>query len=431
MVGHVGIAFATLEEATLITNAVPSDPTRTAAAFGSAAPSAGLRGLRRGNMSLVAKSLLQRGALARADIATVTGLSPTSVTKITAQMMRAHLLTELSAVSGDPGRPRVPVALDTTHYRFLGIHIGLRRTTGGLLDLAGNVVTEQAITHRRQGQKAILNEVRELRTALEDAAGGRERVLGTGVATGGRVNPAAGVVVDHPVLGWKDLHIAEQLDSGEHMLLVDNSVRAMALAESYLGVTRDVRSSLLLFIGNIVGAGFMLDGRLRQGHDDAAGTIDHLPVGDGVAPSVCPCGRTDCLASVATDVAVLKRARDTGVVRPRASFESLVSRSRSGDEQATHLLRERAIRAGTAAALLLDLVDPDLLVLGGGLLQTPEYLEDLRASAANRLSRPEAAERILPTGLGRGSLVRGSASLVMDAFFTDPVGVLPSLVGTG
>lgn len=402
----------------------------TAVSFGHTAASAGLRGLRRSNLSLVAKALLYRGALARADIASVTGLSPTSVTKITAQMMRAHLLTELSAVSGDPGRPRVPVALDTTHYRFLGIHIGLRRTTGGLIDLAGNVVAEHAITHRRQSQKAILTEVRELRGELENLAGGSQRVLGTGVATGGRVDPAAGVVVDHPVLGWKDVHVADQLDSREHLLLVDNSVRAMALAESYLGVTRNVRSSLFLFIGNIVGAGFMLDGRLRQGHDAAAGTIDHLPVGDGVAESACACGRTDCLAAVASDVAVLKRARETELVRPRASFESLVSRSRSGDDKAAQLLRQRAVRAGTAAALLLDLLDPDLLVLGGGLLQTPEYLDDLRTAAADRLSRREAAERILPTGLGQGSLVRGSASLVMDAFFSDPVGVLPSLVAT-
>ena len=398
--------------------------------FGSGAPSAGLRGLRRNNMALVAKALLQRGALARADIASMTGLSATSVTKITAQMMRAHLLTELSAVSGDPGRPRVPVALDTAHHRFLGIHIGLRRTTAGLLDLAGNVVTEHAITHRRQSQRAILSEVRELRAELEQTAGGPDRVLGTGVATGGRVDPAAGVVVDHPVLGWRDVHLAEQLATGEHPLLVDNSVRAMALAESYLGVTRHVRSSLFLFIGNIVGVGLMLDGRLRQGHDAAAGTIDHLPVGDGAASSPCPCGRTDCLAAVASDVAVLKRAREAGLVRPRASFESLVTRSRSRDDKAVRLLRERAVRAGTAAALLLDLLDPDLLVLGGGLLQTPEYLDDLRASAAKRLSRPEAAERILPTGLGDGSLVRGSGSLVMDAFFSDPVGLLPTLVAT-
>jgi predicted NBD/HSP70 family sugar kinase len=396
--------------------------------LGPAAPSAGLRGLRRSNTALVAKALLQHGALARADIAAVTGLSATSVTKITAQMMRAHLLTELSAVSGDPGRPRIPVVLDPTHYRFVGIHIGLRRTTGGLLDLTGNVVAEHAVTHRRQSQKAILTEVRELRGELEDMAGGPRWVLGTGVATGGRVDPTAGLVVDHPVLGWKDVHLADQLDTGEHPLLVDNSVRAMALAESYLGVTRDVRSSLFLFIGNIVGAGFMLDGRLRQGHDAAAGTIDHLPVGDGVATSACPCGRTDCLAAVASDVAVLRRARETGLVRPRASFESLVARSRSGDDRAVRLLRQRAVRAGTAAALLLDLLDPDLLVLGGGLLQTPEYLDDLRASAADRLSRPEVAERILPTGLGQGSLVRGSGSLVMDAFFSDPVGLLPALV---
>src|SRR3954451_8251517 len=108
---------------------------------------AGPKSLRRRNMALVARTLLDRGSTARSEIAQATGLSATSVTKITAQMMNARMLVELAAVSGgDTGRPRVPVVVDTSHYRFIGIHIGLRRTTGGLLDLAGNVVEERAVT---------------------------------------------------------------------------------------------------------------------------------------------------------------------------------------------------------------------------------------------------------------------------------------------
>ncbi|MFT4083035.1 MAG: ROK family protein [Nocardioides sp.] len=103
-----------------------------------------------------------------------------------------------------------------------------------------------------------------------------------------------------------------------------------------------------------------------------------------------------------------------------------MARSRRGDGRARTLLRERAEHAGVAAALLIDLLDPDVVVLGGGLLQAPEHLDALRARAGSRLSRPAAAELIRSTGLGEGSLVRGSASLVMDAFFSDPTGMLPA-----
>src|SRR5204862_7816810 len=102
---------------------------------------AGHKSRRRRNMALVARTLLDRGPTARSEIAQATGLSATSGTKITAQMMNARMLVELAAVSGgDTGRPRVPVVLDPSHYRLVGLHLGLRRTTGGLLDLAGHVV---------------------------------------------------------------------------------------------------------------------------------------------------------------------------------------------------------------------------------------------------------------------------------------------------
>ncbi|MGW7527242.1 ROK family protein [Streptomyces sp. NPDC054783] len=385
----------------------------------------GLESLRRRNTALVARTLLHRGPSARSEIVQATGLSATSMTKITAQMARARMLVELTAVAGgNMGRPRVPVALDTSYYRFAGIHIGLRRTTGGLLDLAGDVVTEHALTHRGRTQKAILNEARELRDQLVTQAGGPERVLGTGVATGGRVDPHTGVVVDHPLLGWRNVRLAEELDTGEGPVFIDSSVRAMALAETYLGAARHADSSIFLFIGNIVGAGLMVDGRLRLGHDSAAGTLDHLPLGHATQGTPCRCGRTDCLAALASDVAVLERARQAGVVPSHASFESLVTKSRSGSTQAAALLKERAEYVGTAAGILLDLMDPDLLVLGGGLLQTPEHLDALRATAAARLSRPTAAERIVPTGLGEGSLVRGSGSMPLHAFFSDPVPML-------
>jgi predicted NBD/HSP70 family sugar kinase len=398
-------------------------------------PTSGLVRLRRSNLALVARTLLQRGAPARAELARATGLSATSITKITAQMKRARLLTEHTAVSvGDTGRPRVPVALDTTYFRFLGIHIGLRRTTGGLLDLAGNLVTEVAITHRRRSKRAILAEAQDLRQELERVAGGPQRILGTGVATGGRVDPTTGVVVDHPMLGWSDVGLASALGSSGP-IFVDSSVRAMALAESYLGVARDADSCVFLFIGNIVGAGVRVDGRLHLGHEAAAGTIDHLPVGTLADTVTCHCGSTSCLSAVASDVAVLKRARAAGLARPHGSFETLIASSRNGSEGAARLLRQRAEYAGVAAGVLLDLVDPDLLVLGGGLLQTPEYLDVLRETASDRTSRPEAVERIVPTGLGDGALVKGSASLVMDAFFSDPLSLLPiparqSTVGT-
>jgi predicted NBD/HSP70 family sugar kinase len=390
----------------------------------------GLGGLRRRNIALVARTVFTHGTPARAEIAKFTGLSPTSVTKITSQLVRARLLAELPAQSaGDAGRPRVPVALDPDHHRFLGIHIGLRRTTGGLLTLSGDVTTQHVRTHRGRGRGAILEEVRAMREELIEEAGGPDRVLGVGLATGGRVDPTRGLVVEHPLLGWRDVALAREVGGSERPVFVDSSVRALALAETYFGHAREADSSVFLFAGNIVGAGMMLDGRIRQGNRAAAGNIEHLPLGlelDGGGIVRCHLGHRDCLAAVASDVAVLARAREAGLVGPRASFDALVSRSRAGCEASTQLLRQRAGHVGVAAGVLIDLLDPDLLVLGGGLLETPEHLDALRSSAVERTGRESIAERIVPTGLGERPLVRGAASLVLDAFFADPVALVPA-----
>lgn len=161
---------------------------------------------------------------------------------------------------------------------------------------------------------------------------------------------------------------------------------------------------MFLLIGNIVRAGLMIDGRLRPGREASAGTIDDLPVDGLRADEPCGCGSRSCLAAVTSDVAVLTAARRAGVVNATASFETLVSRSRSGDDRATSLLGARAEHVGAAAAILIDLLDPDVVVLGGGLLQTPEHLGALHASAASRLSRPAAADLIRPTGWAKTRL---------------------------
>lgn len=383
---------------------------------------AGLGSVRRRNSSAVLQTVLRHGAVARSDIARLTGLSATSVTKITAQMMADRVLRELPSVTRrDAGRPRIPVALDPDHFRLGGIHIGLRRTTAGLMDLTGNVVHERAITHADSSPEAVFEEVRELRAELESEAGGAGRLLGMGVSTGGWVDPARGMVLTNPVLGWHDVAVREALSTGAYPVHVDGAVRALAMAETLLGAARDSESALFLFVGNVVGVAHVIDGRVRLGRDSAAGLIDHLPVGLSLpAGSRCECGRSDCFAALASDLAVLGPARAEGIVAPGGTFEDVIAASRAGDERAHDLLRRRAEAVGSAAATLMNLYDPDLLILGGGLLQAPEHLDALRVGAAQRLSRPAAADRIVETSLGPNSLVRGCAGLALDAFLSDP-----------
>ncbi|WP_436499728.1 ROK family protein [Actinokineospora sp. HUAS TT18] len=379
-----------------------------------------LRGMRRSNTEAIMQAVLRQGSLSRAEIAGVTGLSAASVTKITADLVQHNVLAEYDAMATrDPGRPRVPVGMDRSRHRLAGVHIGLRWTRVGLIDLEGTVVAERIVDHRRRTPEAVTAEAHQLLDEVEAAEG--RNVIGLGVSAGGWVRPDNGVLVDHPSLHWRDVNLREAMEGRGYPVFVDNSVRALGRAEWLFGAAREVGSVMFLFVGNVVGAAILSDGVVHRGRESAAGVVEHLPVGppDGVE---CGCGRRDCLFSLGTDLAVVAKAQELGVVGKRANLEQVVGKARRGDEVADRLLAERAERVGEACGMLIDLMAPDLLVLGGGLLDQRQHLPNLIAAAARRAGRvPDVADRIVFSTLGDTALIRASACVALDAFAHDPL----------
>jgi len=388
-----------------------------------------LESLRRRNAASIAETILREQHVSRAEIASLVGLSQGTVTRITAELRRAGFIVEAGASFSerDPGRPRVPVAIDRSTFRFAGVHIGFRRSTVGLVNLAGELVTERVAEHRSLDPGVVLRETRELLRRTHEAAGGT--ILGAGVCAGGWVEPERGLLREHAALGWADVPLREAAGALDVPVVIDSSVRALALANARFGAGRDSSNMLYLFVGNIVGAAQVVNGRTVRGHQSAAGTIDHLPVGprSGVP---CSCGRRNCLRSLGSDVAVVERAQADGLITADGQLEDVIAvatGSGPNSRRAANILRDRARYAGVAAGLLLDLLAPDIVVLDGGILQTPQLLGVFRAAARDRTTRyADAAELIVPTGLGEGGLVRGAATLALDAFYRDPLAETPS-----
>jgi predicted NBD/HSP70 family sugar kinase len=402
----------------------PSSPPANSQAGGQS----GLRleSLRRRNAASVAETILRKKTISRAEIADLVGLSQGTVTKITTELRRVGLIVEGQGpvADRDPGRPRVPVSIDRSTYRFAGVHLGLRRSTVGLIDLAGELVAERVAEHGSLDADAVLGEARGLlrRTVRKDGG----IVLGAGVCAGGWIDPDRGVVREHPVLGWRNIALADAVSWLGVPVSVDSSARAFALAHSRFATANSGGSGNLIYliVGNIVGAAQLVDGRAIAGRESAAATVDHLPVGPSTGIR-CSCGRRDCLWSLASDVAVVDRARAAGLIGDRAQLEDVIACAAEGGaagRQATRILRDRARYAGVAVGLLFDLFAPDTVVLDGGILQAPEHLDTLRDAAVQRSSRlTDLRDNIVPTGLNPGGLVRGAAALALDRFYRDPL----------
>ncbi|MFG2936160.1 ROK family protein [Streptomyces sp. NPDC048282] len=379
---------------------------------------------RRTSASVVLRSVLEHGPVARSTIARLTGLSPASVTDYCARFTELGLIREAEAprrVNG-VGRPHVPVDLDDSRFVVGGVHVAVPYTTVALLDLRGRVVVRRELKHGDTGPRAVLERAAAGLAALLTEVPG-SRPLGVGAAVGGWVDRDSGTVVEHPLLGWREVPVRELLGARTGLPVhVDGHARALVNGERLFGRARGSRSVLHLFVGNVVDAAFATGDEVHHGPRSQAGTIAHLPVPGGTEP--CGCGRTGCLQVELSERTLLRRARAAGVVDGGGNPMHVLAAARAGDPAAVRLLVERARLTGRAAALLLDVLNPESVVVTEvGVLYREDCLAALREAVG-----PERAALVAPTSFGDSVLAVAGGSVVLDVLYRDPLSASPRLI---
>ncbi|MET7436716.1 ROK family transcriptional regulator, partial [Streptomyces sp. NPDC005568] len=268
---------------------------------------------RRTSASVILRSVLEHGPVARSTIARLTGLSPASVTDYCARFAELGLIREASAPrrSNGVGRPHVPVDLDDSRFVVGGVHVAVPYTTVALLDLRGRVVAERRLDHEGTAPERLLANAADGLDALL-AGHPAATALGVGVATGGWVDRDSGTIVEHPLLGWRDVAVREAVGARTGLPVhVDGHARALVNAERLFGRARGSRSVLHLFVGNVVDAAFATNDEVHHGPRSQAGAIAHLPLAGGTER--CACGRTGCLQAELSERTLCARARAEGV----------------------------------------------------------------------------------------------------------------------
>jgi predicted NBD/HSP70 family sugar kinase len=381
---------------------------------------------RRGqNAAAVLRAVLDHGPVARSTVGRLTGLSAAAVSRQLAELADLGLVRDrpVRPPRSAVGRPHVPVDLDVRSHVAAGVHIAVLHATLVLIDLRGRVLVQERVPHGPdRSAPAVLADLAARTAAFLDAHGAGRRPLGVGVATGGWVDPARGLVVHHRGLDWQDVPVGPLLTERLGLpVSVEGHARALARAEQLFGHERErARSSLVhLFVGNVVDAAIATGGPVHEGPNAAAGHVSHLPVG-GDAP--CACGRRGCLAATAADWAVAGRAVADGRLRaPR--FADVLVAAEADEGWALDLLRDRVRAVGRAAALLLDVINPEVLVVcEAGTARRPELLADLRAEVARHSHRAgEAARRVVAGSFGVQALGVAAGSVVLRETYDRPL----------
>lgn len=373
----------------------------------------------------VLRAVLDHGPIARSSIARATRLSAATVSGVAASLMERGLLREAPGAAGPTGmgRPHVPLDVEPDAVGVIAVHIAVPRATVALLDLRGREIARFQDPHRGRDPESVLGAVAARVTAVRRDHGRRRRILGVGLATGGWVDSVNGTIVEHPVLGWRDVPAGPVLAGATGLpVWVDNNSRALLRAEQLLGAVaaRARQSAVLIFVGNVVDVAFSTGGAVHQGPRSAAGAVAHLPVEGCAEP--CSCGRVGCLQAAVGERSLVRRALAAGVI-DRPDIHALVAAALDGRVEALALLRERARLVGRAAALLLDLFDPEVLVVAeAGVNRVPACLAMLRAEVASAsFAGADVTATVHPSSFPANVLAVAGGAVALDQVYASPL----------
>ena len=318
-------------------------------------------------------------ARSRAEIARVTGLSPTTVAQRVDVLIDAGYVREAGMGVSQGGRRPRALEVDATTGVVCAIDLGSQHATFGLLDLSGRLIaTRRERIDIADGVEPILAWMVGVADALvaEHAEPG-QRLRGYGIGVPGPVDSRTRTLVSPSRMpGWNGVDVAAAVtDLTGLPTVVDNDANLMALGEH--GLDRSVADLVFVKVGSSIGCGVIASGSLHHGHHGMAGDISHVTVPD--APSVlCSCGRTGCLDAVAGGRAIVRALRDAGVQVD--SVDDVLALARDAHPLATRMLREAGTRVGRVLATIMNFFNPQRLVLGGILGEAEAFVAGVRSA---------------------------------------------------
>ena len=378
-------------------------------------------------LSLIRKA----GQISRAEIGSLSGL-----TAPTASRLVDHLVHEDKLVSyvgmgeSNGGRPPVIVQFNGKENYIIGIDLGATTIRGVLSDLEANFLMEiQIATDIGKGFDAIMDQIGSL---VDKLCGKRdikkENILGVGIGIPGLVNRKNGVVDFSPDFGWKGVDIRKNLQSRLSLpFIYDNSTRLMALGELTFGEGIKFDNFVVINIGYGIAAGIVIDGAVVKGSYGYAGEFGHITV-DGKSDIQCKCGAMGCLEALASGRRIAQLGQEAAIKRKEGLLLDLCERDISridaklvasaalqGDEDAKNIYQEITTYLSIGIATLANLLDPQIIIIGGGVSFNGEmFFDNIRSAVKNYLISPQKIISIMPATFGDYATLTGALSLIYN-----------------
>ena len=390
-------------------------------------------GIKQHNIGALLQHLLHKKTVSRVALANWMGLSTATITNLVTELVAQGLIVEEGVIrhngQASVGRPQMALRLVPDARYALGVHIDVGRMLITLCNLCGEVVGKQVFEHQLQTPwRRVMDQTIDVVEALVVRSGiNRAHILGAGVAASGLVDSRTGVNIIAPNLNWRHVpigaYLRERLDLP---VQVENNVRAMALGEALLGRANEAKVMAFIYARIGVGAGFIVDGQIYRGGAAGAGEIGHAVLALEKARQ----GEARTLESLFSEPALIAGAAEliaqhpSGCLARRAdqgklTLDAIFEVALAGDQATQDLLTERADYFGIALANLVNVFNPELIVLGGIFtrehnLVLPTVMKTLKRHAFANLGDQISVQ---VTEFGQDAGMIGAAALALDRFF--------------
>lgn len=386
--------------------------------------------VRRINRAAVLQLIREKGPISRIALARLSRLTPATANSIVDELVAQGLVKEGGVGSVKGTRKTRLFEFNPSAFAAVGIDLRINRVIASLTDLDAHPLAQVVQTYDGEitGEQGAELVAQATRKVIQDSSVSPDKLIGVGMSLPALIDGQSGTVIKAVNLGWESVPLRNLLEPelGLPIHIIDTSF-ALTVAETYLGAGRGVQNLICLNLGSGMGSGIVIRGQLYQGVDGVAGEVGHTTVIDD-GPQ-CRCGNYGCLERLVASPAVTERAirglkqgaassiRDlVGANLEDVTLQVVVSAARAGDPFACSIFAETGRYLGIGMANVVNLLNPEMVIVGGGLAQAAGelLLEPLRQTVQLRaFELPARRVRIIPAALGIEASSLGAAVWAM------------------
>ncbi|MEH7384727.1 ROK family transcriptional regulator [Bacillus sp. JJ1521] len=330
--------------------------------------------MKKQNKNLVLEIIKNQSPISRMEIAKITGMSPTTITRIVSELHIQGFVRETELVTSGVGRRATLLEICGDVLYTIGIELDKAIIKIGIVNFNGEIVAWESVS-REESEKyeeTMEKVIFFMKDLISQHQIPLEKFIGVAVGLPGLIDYQNGVVKVSDQLKWKNVSLASDLSENTGFdVIIDNELKMKIVAENYVGKAKDSQNAVLVGIGSGIGSAIILNGQIHRGESNNAGEIGHTvldPTGN-----VCKCGKIGCLATYISEGAIVSDARK---VKDITSIEDVFNSYRHGESWAVNIMDRTTTYIALAISNILCLYDPEVIVLSGSTIQKfPEIKE--------------------------------------------------------